>query len=119
VLAEAGFEADDLIATLATQAEDEGYRVLVVTGDRDALQLVSDDVTVAVSDQGRQRAHPLHARGRAEQVRPDPTQYPDFAALARRSSDNLREFPALGRRRRPSGSTIRVAAIVGRQQSTR
>jgi len=46
VLAEAGFEADDLIATLATQAEDEGYRVLVVTGDRDALQLVSDDVTV-------------------------------------------------------------------------
>lgn len=46
VLAEAGFEADDIIATLATQAENEGYRVLVVTGDRDSLQLVSDDVTV-------------------------------------------------------------------------
>ncbi len=46
VLAEPGFEADDLIATLATQAEKEGYRVLVVTGDRDSLQLVTDDVTV-------------------------------------------------------------------------
>src|SRR5262249_10606005 len=46
VLSEEGFEADDIIATLATQAENEGYRVLAVTGDRDALQLVSDDVTV-------------------------------------------------------------------------
>ena len=46
MLAEAGFEADDMIATLTTRAEDEGFEVLVVTGDRDALQLVSDDVTV-------------------------------------------------------------------------
>ncbi|EUA35206.1 5'-3' exonuclease, N-terminal resolvase-like domain protein [Mycobacterium xenopi 3993] len=52
VLAEPGFEADDIIATLATQAEKEGYRVLVVTGDRDALQLVSDDVTVLYPRKG-------------------------------------------------------------------
>ena len=52
VLAEPGFEADDLIATLTTQAENEGYRVLVVTGDRDALQLVSDDVTVLYPRKG-------------------------------------------------------------------
>jgi len=52
VLAEQGFEADDLIATLATQAENEDYRVLVVTGDRDSLQLVSDNVTVLYPRKG-------------------------------------------------------------------
>ncbi|GAC1401432.1 MAG: hypothetical protein NVSMB60_16460 [Mycobacterium sp.] len=52
VLAEPGFEADDIIATLATQAEDDGYRVLVVSGDRDSLQLVSDDVTVLYPHKG-------------------------------------------------------------------
>jgi DNA polymerase-1 len=65
VLAEAGFEADDLIATLATQAENEGYRVLVVTGDRDALQLVSDDVTVLYPIKGVSeltRSHPRPCR---------------------------------------------------------
>ena len=72
VLAEPGFEADDLIATLATQAENEGYRVLVVTGDRDSLQLVSDDVTVLYPRQRRQRTHPLHARGRRRKIRADP-----------------------------------------------
>lgn len=46
VMAEEGFEADDVIATLTTQAEALGYRVLVVTGDRDSLQLVTDNVTV-------------------------------------------------------------------------
>src|SRR5258707_12458383 len=45
VLAEAGFEADDLIASLATQAEGEGYRVLVVTRDRDPLHPVTEIVT--------------------------------------------------------------------------
>ena len=54
VLAEPGFEADDIIATLATQAEQEAYRVLVVTGDRDSLQLVSPDVTVLLPTQGCQ-----------------------------------------------------------------
>ncbi len=59
VLAEPGFEADDIIATLATQAEQEDYRVLVVTGDRDALQLVSPDVTV-LYPRKRQRPHSVH-----------------------------------------------------------
>ncbi len=52
VMAEAGFEADDIIATLATQAAAQGYRVLVVTGDRDSLQLVTDDVTVLYPRRG-------------------------------------------------------------------
>ena len=52
VMAEAGFEADDIIATLTTQAEPLGYKVLVVTGDRDSLQLVNDNVTVLYPRKG-------------------------------------------------------------------
>lgn len=40
------FEADDILATLATRGRDEGFRVLVVSGDRDAIQMVNDDVTL-------------------------------------------------------------------------
>jgi DNA polymerase I len=46
------YEADDIIATLATQAEAQGYRVLVTTGDRDAFQLISDNVTVLYPTRG-------------------------------------------------------------------
>jgi DNA polymerase I len=96
VLAEPGFEADDIIATLATQAEREGYRVLVVTGDRDSLQLVSDDVTVL---------YPVKGVSELTRFTPDaveakygltPTQYPDFAALRGDPSDNLPGIPGVG-----------------------
>jgi DNA polymerase-1 len=96
VLAEAGFEADDIIATLATQAEQAGYRVLVVTGDRDALQLVSDDVTVL---------YPIKGVSELTRFTPDavqakygltPAQYPDFAALRGDPSDNLPGIPGVG-----------------------
>ncbi|WP_319445543.1 MULTISPECIES: DNA polymerase I [unclassified Mycobacterium] len=96
VLAEPGFEADDIIATLATQAEQAGYRVLVVTGDRDALQLVSDDVTVL---------YPIKGVSELTRFTPDavlakygltPTQYPDFAALRGDPSDNLPGIPGVG-----------------------
>jgi DNA polymerase-1 len=96
VLAEPGFEADDIIATLATQAEQAGYRVLVVTGDRDALQLVSDDVTVL---------YPIKGVSELTRFTPDavqakygltPAQYPDFAALRGDPSDNLPGIPGVG-----------------------
>ena len=60
-----GFEADDIIATLATQAEAAGFEVLIVTGDRDSFQLVSEPRHRAVPDQGRLRADPVHARRRS------------------------------------------------------
>ena len=47
-----GFEADDVIATLAQRAESDGWEVLIVTGDRDAFQLVDDDVTVLYTRRG-------------------------------------------------------------------
>jgi DNA polymerase-1 len=90
------FEADDLIATLATQAEAEGFQVLITTGDRDAFQLVSDNVTVlypkrGVSDLGR--IDPAEVMARYGLT---PTQYPDFAALRGDPSDNLPSIPGVG-----------------------
>ena len=96
VLAEAGFEADDIIATLATQAEDEGYRVLVVTGDRDSLQLVSDDVTVLYPRKGVSELTRFTPEAVVEKYGLTPAQYPDFAALRGDPSDNLPGIPGVG-----------------------
>lgn len=104
-LAEAGFEADDIIATLATQAEAEGYRVLIVTGDRDALQLVSPDVTVLYPRKGVSELTRFTPDAVVEKYGLTPAQYPDFAALRGDPSDNLPGIPGVGRRRRPSGSS--------------
>jgi DNA polymerase-1 len=91
-----GYEADDIIATLATQAEAEGDDVLVVTGDRDTFQLISDRVTVlynsrGVSDMRRYDPASLH-----EKYGLTPQQYPDFAALRGDPSDNLPSVPGVG-----------------------
>lgn len=96
VLAEPGFEADDLIATLATQAEAEGYRVLVVTGDRDSLQLVSDDVTVLYPRKGVSELTRFTPDAVLEKYGLTPKQYPDFAALRGDPSDNLPGIPGVG-----------------------
>ena len=84
------FEADDILATLATRGRAEGYRVSVVSGDRDTFQLVNPDVTVLYPN----------ARGVSELKRYDrdavferygiePASYPDIAALVGETSDNL------------------------------
>ena len=96
VLAEPGFEADDIIATLATQAEQEGYRVLVVTGDRDALQLVSPDVTVLYPRKGVSDLTRFTPEAVVEKYGLTPAQYPDFAALRGDPSDNLPGIPGVG-----------------------
>jgi DNA polymerase-1 len=96
VLAEPGFEADDLIATLATQAYKEGYRVLVVTGDRDSLQLVNDDVTVLYPRKGVSELTRFTPAAVEEKYGLTPAQYPDFAALRGDPSDNLPGIPGVG-----------------------
>lgn len=96
VLAEEGFEADDLIATLATQAEAEDFRVLVVTGDRDSLQLVTDDVTVLYPKKGVSDLHRFTPDAVVEKYGLTPAQYPDFAALRGDPSDNLPGIPGVG-----------------------
>ncbi|SHF59716.1 DNA polymerase I [Jatrophihabitans endophyticus] len=91
-----GYEADDVIATLTTQATAQGADVLICTGDRDALQLVNDHVTVlypkrGVSEMTRFTPDEVRAKYNLE-----PVQYPDFAALRGDPSDNLPNIPSVG-----------------------
>ncbi|WIB62279.1 DNA polymerase I [Curtobacterium sp. MCBD17_040] len=84
------YEADDILATLSLQGAQQGYRVYVVSGDRDAIQLVDDDVTLlypsvrGVSELTRYDRDKVYERYGIE-----PHQYPDIAALVGETSDNL------------------------------
>ncbi|HEX3613356.1 MAG TPA: DNA polymerase I [Sporichthyaceae bacterium] len=95
-LAVEGYEADDLIATLARAAEIEGYEVLIVTGDRDAFQLVSDRVTVLYPKRGVSEMSRMDPAAVEERYGLTPRQYPDFAALRGDPSDNLPSVPGVG-----------------------
>jgi DNA polymerase-1 len=91
-----GFEADDVIATLATQAEAEGFEVLVITGDRDAFQLVDDAVTVLYPKKGVSDLARMTPASVEEKYGLTPAQYPDYAALRGDPSDNLPSIPGVG-----------------------
>jgi DNA polymerase I len=91
-----GYEADDIIATLATQAEAEGGNVLIVTGDRDTFQLVSDKTTVLYNSRGVSDMKRYDPAGLLEKYGLTPDQYPDFAALRGDPSDNLPSIPGVG-----------------------
>ncbi|WP_079170584.1 DNA polymerase I [Mangrovactinospora gilvigrisea] len=95
-LALEGFEADDIIATLATEAAADGYEVFIVTGDRDALQLVTDDVTVLYPTRGVSELTRFTPAKVEEKYGLTPAQYPDFAALRGDPSDNLPGIPKVG-----------------------
>ncbi|UUU34652.1 DNA polymerase I [Streptomyces sp. CA-210063] len=91
-----GFEADDIIATLATQAEAEGFEVLIVTGDRDSFQLVSEHTTVLYPTKGVSELTRFTPEKVIEKYGLTPAQYPDFAALRGDPSDNLPGIPGVG-----------------------
>jgi DNA polymerase-1 len=92
----AGYEADDVIATLATGAERDGMDVLIVTGDRDAYQLVSDQVTVLMTRKGISDMTRFTPAALLDKYGLTPAQYPDFAALRGDPSDNLPNIPGVG-----------------------
>src|SRR5579884_1481106 len=77
----AGFEADDVIATVTTQAVAAGMDVLICTGDRDALQLVNDQVTVLYPRRGVSEMTRFTPEEVQSKYGLTPGQYPDFAAL--------------------------------------
>ncbi|MFG2571994.1 DNA polymerase I [Streptomyces sp. NPDC048481] len=91
-----GFEADDVIATLATQAEAAGFEVLIVTGDRDSFQLVSEHTTVLYPTKGVSELTRFTPEKVFEKYALTPAQYPDFAALRGDPSDNLPGIPGVG-----------------------
>ena len=90
------YEADDILASLADQAADRGYKVLVVSGDRDTFQLIREDTTILypvkgvlnlarMDDEAVYAKYAVHAK-----------QYPDLAALVGETSDNLPGIPGVG-----------------------
>lgn len=91
------FEADDILATLATRGADAGYRVLVVSGDRDTIQLVDDRITLLYpSKQGVSELTRYDAEKVMERYGIRPEQYPEIAALVGETSDNLPGIPRVG-----------------------
>ena len=91
------FEADDILATLATRGADAGYRVLVVSGDRDTIQLVDDRITLLYpSKQGVSELTRYDAEKVMERYGVRPEQYPEIAALVGETSDNLPGIPRVG-----------------------
>ena len=90
------YEADDIIATLATQAKPEGFETLIVTGDRDSFQLVNDTTTVLYPMRGVTTLHRFTPAAIEKKYGLTPTQYPDFAALRGDPSDNLPGIPGVG-----------------------
>jgi len=91
-----GWEADDVIATLATQASEQGFEVLISSGDRDAFQLVSDDVTVLYPKRGVSEIARMDPAAVEEKYGVTPQLYPDLAALVGEQSDNLPGVPGVG-----------------------
>jgi DNA polymerase-1 len=97
LLEQAGVEADDIIATLATQARDRGDDVIVVTGDRDAYQLVEDPhVKVLYNRRGVSDYVLYDEAGIKERTGVTPVMYPQYAALRGDPSDNLPGVPGVG-----------------------
>ena len=96
VLEKEGYEADDVIATLTRQATAAGFEVVVSTGDRDALQLVTDDVTLLYPLRGVSELIRMTPPVVRERYGVPPELYPDVAALVGESSDNLPGVPGVG-----------------------
>ncbi|HEY9557657.1 MAG TPA: DNA polymerase I [Acidimicrobiales bacterium] len=92
-----GVEADDVLATLATQGRDRGDDVIVVTGDRDAYQLVEDPyVKVLYNKRGVSDYVLYDEAGIADRTGVPPVLYPQYAALRGDPSDNLPGVPGVG-----------------------
>ena len=90
ILTKPDYEADDILASLATRGVEDGYNVYVVSGDRDALQLVTDDITLLYPNaRGVTELKVYDPAAVRERYGIEPEQYPDIAALVGETSDNL------------------------------
>ena len=97
ILQKEDVEADDILATLATEGAAEGFDVLVCSGDRDTIQLVDGDVTLLYPNvQGVSQLRRYDPTTVFERYGVPPEQYPDIAALVGETSDNLPGVPKVG-----------------------
>ena len=90
------YEADDIIATLATRGAAQGREVLIVTSDRDSIQLVGEHVTLLQPVKGVTEMRRMDPAAVAEKYQVPPERYPDLAALVGESADNLPGVPGVG-----------------------
>ena len=91
-----GFEADDIIGTLATQAMADDFEVLICSGDRDSFQLVNDRTTVIYPMRGVSEMKRMTPAAVEERYGLPPARYPELAALVGETSDNLPGVPGVG-----------------------
>ncbi|MDP9751371.1 DNA polymerase I [Thermoanaerobacter pentosaceus] len=91
-----GYEADDIIGTISKLAEEKGMEVLVVTGDRDALQLVSDKVKIKISKKGITQMEEFDEKAILERYGITPRQFIDLKGLMGDKSDNIPGVPNIG-----------------------
>ena len=91
-----GYEADDVLATIAKAAEREGAEVLICTGDRDSFQLINEKTTILYPKRGVSELARMTPTAVIEKYGMSPEQYPDFAALRGDPSDNLPSVPGVG-----------------------
>lgn len=96
VITAEGYEADDVIATLTDQAEAQGFDVAIISGDRDAFQLVTDHVTVLYPRKGVSDLARIDPAAVQERYGVSPGLYSDLAALVGEQSDNLPGVPGVG-----------------------
>ena len=95
-LALPGYEADDILATLATQADQEGRTTVIVTGDRDALQLASEHVSIMANTRGVTEVKVYDPAGVEERYGVPPLLIPDLIGLKGDTSDNIPGIPGIG-----------------------
>ncbi len=91
-----GWEGDDILGTLARRGEECGYRILLVTGDRDAFQLVSDRVRVVTTRKGVTDIVVMGPAEVEERYGVTPAQIPDYLGLKGDTSDNIPGVPGIG-----------------------
>ena len=91
-----GYEADDIVATMSTNAAAAGWDARIVSGDRDTFQLINDNVTVLYPMRGVSDLPPFDADTIVERYGVTPAQYPELAALVGESADNLPGVPGVG-----------------------
>jgi DNA polymerase-1 len=91
-----GFEADDLMGTLAKRAKSKGWEVVLVTGDKDFLQLVDEDVKVLNPKRGGEEPELLDKRGVEKKFGVPPEKVIEVLALMGDASDNIPGIPGIG-----------------------
>lgn len=91
-----GYEGDDIIGTMASMGEDAGYKTLVLSGDRDAFQLIDDDITVLYPGHHFKDLKHMTPDAIVEKYHVTPQQYPDLAAMRGETADNIPGVPGVG-----------------------